>query len=156
MRRKLTERNADRPPSAEVIDAAVHLSDAVGQWRNQIVEIGDVQQVTDLSAFPSMADIGERSAIDMPRQPERDHALIDLAHLPGAGEDAAAQDSGTKAVSGAILVDELLGGEFRRSVDRTRPRRAEAFGNAALGPTVPCRPGFDLEAFTGADERQVQ
>ena len=43
MRRKLTERNADRPPTAEVIDAAVHLADTVGQWRNQIVEIGDVQ-----------------------------------------------------------------------------------------------------------------
>ena len=43
MRRKLTERNADRPPSAEVIDAAVHLTDAVSQWRNQIAEIGDVQ-----------------------------------------------------------------------------------------------------------------
>ena len=42
-----------------------------------------------------MADIGERSAIDMPRQPKCDNALIDLAHLPGAGEDAAAQDSGT-------------------------------------------------------------
>ena len=55
-----------------------------------------MQQVAHLGPGAAIADIGEPAAEDMARQPEPDEALIHLAHLPRAADDAAAVDDGAE------------------------------------------------------------
>ena len=52
----------------------------------------------------------------------REHALVDLAHLPRAGDHAAAVDT-TQAEVG-VLGQQQLGGELRGAVERARAGRA--------------------------------
>ena len=50
--------------------------------RDQIVEIGDVQDVANLQALAAESDCSQRAAKQMARGPQHEEALIDLAHLP--------------------------------------------------------------------------
>ena len=59
-------------------------------------------------------------------------ALVDLAHLPGAGDDAAAVDHGGHAEARPVLLDQQLGGELGGAV--------EGAGAAPAGSARRCRP----------------
>ena len=60
-------------------------------------EVVDVEQVAHLLAAAAEADVGERPPEHVREHPVRHDALVDLAHLPRAGDDAAPIDDGAKA-----------------------------------------------------------
>ena len=59
---------------------------------DQVDQVLDVEQVADLLALAAEADVGERVAEVVGEHPVGEDALVDLAHLPGAGDHAAAVD----------------------------------------------------------------
>ena len=65
----------------------------------------------------------------MASDPERDHALVNLAHLPGAGDDAATVDQGAHAVAEDVLLNQLLASQLACPVERSRPIERKALGD---------------------------
>src|SRR3954447_8337614 len=61
---------------------------------DQVHNILDVDQVTDLLAGTAVPDVGERPPEVVAEHPMRENALVDLAHLPRACDDAEAVDHG--------------------------------------------------------------
>ena len=133
-RRQLGQRDAVGAAAADVVDAA-GIACQVGDLQpDEIVEIGDVQHVTDLQPLAAEPDVGETAAIQMPRRPQDDESLIDLAHLPRAGNHAASVDDRPQAVHRAVLLDQQLGGELGRAVHRAKARQREVRGDALVRP----------------------
>ena len=75
-----------------------------------------------------------RAAEQVPRHPQDDETLVDLAHLPGAGDHAAAVDHRAQAVHRAIFLDQQFGGELGGAVQGTGAGQRKIFGNAGGGP----------------------
>ncbi len=57
----------------------------------------------------------------MRHDPKRSNALVDLAKLPGPGNDSTAINNGLNPVGSAVFFDELFRGKFGKSVERPRP-----------------------------------
>src|SRR5205085_8115904 len=89
-------------------------------------------EVAHLLAPPTPADVGELAPEVVPAHPEGEDALVDLAHLPRAGDDAAAVDDEAQAIHRAIFLDEQFGAELRRAIERPRALQREVLGDAAL------------------------
>ena len=64
---------------------------------------------------------------------ERDDAMVPLAHLPGSGDDAAPIDDGAQAKTTAVLLNQILAGEFHPAIERTRGVHGEGLADAAGG-----------------------
>ena len=113
-----------------------------------------MQHVADLVAGAAEPAIGEGAAIKVPRRPQHKKALVDLAHLPGPGQDAAAVDDRPRPKGGVIFLDQQFRGELARAVKRAGARRQEIFADAALGPPSPISPGCDDQPIAFAPQRQ--
>ena len=64
------------------------------------------------------ANIAQRAGRSMPGHPERHDALVDLAHLPGAGQDAAAVDDRAHSIGMNIFLNQKLARQLARPVER--------------------------------------
>ena len=123
---------------------------------DQIDQVLDVEEVADLLARAAVADVGERPAEEVAEQPPGEDTLIDLAHLPGAGDHAAAVDHRSQPEGIGVLLDQVLGGELGGAVERAGAGHRERLGDA-------CRPGAgdrlglgELEAGLSLLESQLQ
>ena len=76
------------------------------------------------------ADVGERVAEVVGEHPVGEDPLVDLAHLPGAGDHAAAVDHRGDAEPVAVLLDQQLGGELGRAVEGAGALERELLGDA--------------------------
>ena len=77
-----------------------------------------MEEVSHLLSASAEADVRERPPKHVGEHPVRHDALVDLAHLPRACDDTAAIDDGPKAERRTVLLDEELGCELRRAVER--------------------------------------
>ena len=75
----------------------------------------------------------------MTGKPQHDKALIDLAHLPRTGNDAATVDHRAQAIHRAILFDQQLGCKFGRPVKRAIAGK-EKYSEMPAALTPGCRP----------------
>src|SRR3954471_15948107 len=78
---------------------------------DQVDQVLDMEEIAHLLAMPSEADVAERVAEVVGEHPVGEHPLVDLPHLPGAGDDAATVDHRGDAEPLAVLLDQHLGGE---------------------------------------------
>ncbi len=93
-RGRLEQREAAVAAAADVRDYTVPPIWCGELLVDQVDEVLDVQQVANLLSGPVVADVRQRPAEVVGKQPVREHALVDASHLPGAGDHAAAVDDG--------------------------------------------------------------
>jgi hypothetical protein len=74
-----------------------------------------------------------------------EHPLVDLAHLPGAGEHAAAVDHRADPERGPVLGGEQLAGELGGAVKGPRPVQREALRHAGRPDPGALLVGVELE-----------
>jgi hypothetical protein len=113
---------------------------------NEIDDIVDRDQVPDLLALPAVSEVGQLPAEVMAQHPMREDALVDLAHLPGAGNDAAAVDNRHEPEGGGVFGDQQLGGQLRRSVERSGAIQRKALRDSPLRNAFERLLGLELEA----------
>jgi hypothetical protein len=70
---------------------------------NQVDEIVDEQQVPDLLAPRSIADVAKGSAEVVAQYPVSEDTLVDLPHLPWASDYPAAVDDSSEAEGVGVL-----------------------------------------------------
>ena len=114
-----------------------------------------MQQVAHLLALAAEADVLERVAEVVGEHPVGEDALVDLAHLPGAGDHPAAVDDRLQAEGGPVLLDQQLGGELGRAVERARALQRKVLGDARRGDARDVLFGCDLEPRLGLLQRQL-
>ena len=151
---QLDERDAVGWSAADVVDLAREASQVAELHAHEIVQIDHVQHVAHLQSVPAEARERELAAIFVSRRPERDEALIRLAHLPRSRDEPAAVDDRPQAVHRVVFLDEQLGGQLARAVERSRPARRKALGDAARRPAQARGAGGELQSITPALERQ--
>ena len=122
---------------------------------DQVDEVIDVEEVADLLAMSPEPDVGERVAEVVGEHPVGEYPLVDLSHLPGPGDHAEAVDHGGDAEGRPVLLDQELGGELRRPVERPRALQREVLGDPGRGDAAHGLPGGQLEAGRGLLETQV-
>ena len=104
----------------------------------------------------AVADVGERAAEEVAEQPPGEDALVDLAHLPGAGDHAAAVDHRAQAEGVGVLLDQQLGGELGRPVEGARAGQREVLGDPRRPGAGDGLLGGQLEAGLGLLQRQLE
>ena len=114
-----------------------------------------MENVADLLALASEPGVTQGAAEVMARDPKRDDALIDFAHLPRTGDDATAVDQGAHAVAEDVLLDQLLAGKFAGAVERAWPVEWEALGDPTFRESGDARCVVPAEPRLGLDEWQV-
>ena len=129
--RQLAKRRAHVSSTADVERPSVHHVEILQLVEHQRQEVVDVQHVAHLLALATETDVAERSAEQMPRDPQGNDALIDLAHLPRSRDHAASVRDGAEPVHLAILDHEQLGAQLRGSVQRARALQREVLGDTA-------------------------
>src|SRR3982074_3010553 len=96
-------------PAAQVV-AVPGMPIETGDLKSdQIEQICDMQHVAHLAALAAEADVAQRPPVEMTGGPQHEEALIDLAHLPWAGDHAAAIDNRTQAEGSVVFLDQQLG-----------------------------------------------
>src|SRR5829696_4649486 len=118
----------------------------------QLDEILDVEQVPNLLA--AVPDVRQGPTEVVGEQPVREHPLVYLPHLPGAGDDAAAIDHRSQAEGGCILADQELGRELGRAVERAGALQRELLGDAFLRGAGQRLVGSELEPRLALAQRQ--
>ncbi len=86
--------------------------------------------------------------------PVGEDALIDLAHLPGTGDHAAAVDHGSQPEGVAVLLDQQLGGELGGAVQRAGAGEREVLGDPGRRGAGHGCVGGELETGLGLHQRQ--
>ena len=123
---------------------------------HEVAEVVDVQQVAHLLAAAAVADVGQRPLLHVREQPVREHALVDLAHLPRPGDHAEAVDRRGHAERVGVLGEQQLGGELRGAVERARSRQREVLGDPVLGRARHRLLGLEREARLLLAQREPQ
>ena len=129
----LQQRQAALDAAADVDGRAVPAVGVGELVEDEVTEVVDVEHVAHLLARAAVADVAQRAARVVREQPVREDALVDLAHLPRAGDHAAAIDHGPDAERVGVLANEQLGREFRRSVERPRALERERLADPGRG-----------------------
>src|SRR5262249_58208855 len=96
--RRLAQRDTVRGAAPDVPDAPgviVYVRDLV---QHQVAKIVNMEKIADLLAAAAEADVLEATVKTVRRQPECDHALLGLGHLPRTGQQAAPIDRMANAV----------------------------------------------------------
>src|ERR1700761_6884541 len=117
----LAQREAALVAAAGVHGTAVPLVGIEQLPLDQVDQVLDVQKIAHLLAMPPEPDVGERVAEIVGEHPVGEHPLVDLSHLPGAGDDAETVDHGGHAERRAVLLDQQPGGQPPRPLERPRP-----------------------------------
>ena len=126
---RLAQREAALAAAADVDRAAVPALGVEQLALDEVDEVLDVEQVADLLALAAEPDVGERAPEMVGQEPVGEDALVDLAHLPGPGEHAAAVDHRRDALARAVLLDQQLGGELGRAVEGPVSDHRELLGD---------------------------
>ena len=114
----------------------------------QLEEILDMQNIPHLLPGPTESDIGQGASEMVSRNPQHGHPLVDLAHLPGTGKNAAAIHDGPEVIGRDIFVDEQFRAELGCPVQRSGPDQGKVLRDALQGdtraspiqvPLEPCR-----------------
>ena len=150
-----SERLHSRPPPTLAVDAAPALRVAE-LLVDQVDQVVDVEQVAHLLAGAAVADVGEGPAEVVAEQPPGEDALVDLAHLPGPGDHAAAVGHRAQAEGVGVLLDQQLGGELGRAVERARAGEREVLGDARRPGAGDGLLGGELEAGLGLLQLQLE
>ena len=79
-----------------------------------------MQQVTDLLAATAETDVLQRPLKMMAGHPQSNDSLVDLSHLPGAGDDSATIDQRGQAAGVIVFLDQQFAGELAGPIERTR------------------------------------
>src|SRR5512138_2772193 len=85
--------------------------------RNELEEVGRMEEVANLLCLTAEARVAQRSPEKVIHHPEREHSLVHLAELPGSGDDSAAVDDRFQPVGSNVLPGDHLGGELTRAVE---------------------------------------
>ncbi len=145
-RGRLQQREAALAAAADVGGDAAPALRVAELLVDQVDQVVDVEQVAHLLARAAVADVGERAAEEVAEQPPGEDALVDLAHLPGPGDHAAAVGHRAQAEGVGVLLDQQLGGELGRAVEGAGAGQREVLGDARRpGPGDRLR-GGQLEA----------
>src|SRR3954451_19565722 len=154
-RGRLAQRKAALVAAADVHRAPVPGAGIEQLPLDQVEQVLDVEEIAHLLATPPEPDVAERVAEVVGEHPVGEDPLVDLAHLPGSGDDAAAVDHGGDTEALAVLLDQHLGGQLGGTVERPRPLEREVLGDP-LRPHSPHRlRGGDLEAGLGLLQVQL-
>src|SRR5436305_2691403 len=151
----LTQREAALAATADVHRAPVPRLGLEQLALDQVNQVLDVKEVAHLLALPTDADVAERVAEAVGEHPVGEDPLVDLAHLPGAGDDAAAVDHRRDAEALAVLLDQQLGRELGRAVERPRALEREFLGDALRAHSADRLLGSELEAGLGLLQVQL-
>ena len=126
---RLQQREAALAAAADVDGAPVPGPLVEQLALDQVDQVLDVQQVAHLLAPAAEADVAERVAEVVGEHPVGEDALVDLAHLPGAGDHAAAVDHRRHPEAGPVLLDQQLGGELGGAVEGAGAVERELLGD---------------------------
>ena len=140
-----SERLHSRPPPTLTVRPS-QLAGVEQLALDQVDQVLDVEQVAHLLALAAEADVGERVAEVVGEHPVGEDALVDLAHLPGAGDHAAAVDHRRHAEPRPVLLDQQLGGELGGAVEGAGALEREVLGDAGRRDARHRLLGGDLEA----------
>ncbi len=143
---RLQQREAALAAAADVDGAPVPGVGIEQLALDQVDQVLDVEQVAHLLALAAEADVAERVAEVVGEHPVREDALVDLAHLPRPGDDAAAVDHRGHAEAGPVLLDQQLGGELGGAVEGAGAVEREVLGDARRRDPGDRLLGGDLEA----------
>ena len=127
---RLQQREAALAAAADVDGAPVPRLRVEQLALDQVDQVLDVEQVAHLLAAAAEADVGERVAEVVGEHPVGEDPLVDLAHLPGPGDHAAAVDHRRHAEPRPVLLDQQLGGELGRPVEGAGAVQRELLGDA--------------------------
>ncbi len=130
-RRRLLEGQAAAPATADVGGHAIPMLGIAELTIDQLDQIVDVEEITDLLARAAKPDVVKRTTEVVGEHPVGEHALVDLAHLPRTGDHAATVDDRSQAVRGPVFLDQQFGGLSFVAPYRLR---APARGNASEMP----------------------
>ncbi len=109
---RLGERQAHVAAAADVDGGAGPVTGPHELVVDQVDQVADVEQVADLLALAAVADVAQVLPEAVGEQPIGEDALVDLAHLPGPGDHAAAVDDGLHAERRGVLGDQQLAASF--------------------------------------------
>src|SRR6201999_1658320 len=152
---RLAQREAALVAAAGVHGAAVPLVGIEQLPLDQVDQVLDVEEIAYLFAMPPEPDVGERVAEVVGKHPVGEYPLVDLSHLPGAGDHAEAVDHGGDAERGPVLLDQQLGGQLGGSVERARALQREVLGDPGRGDAADLLLGGELEPRLGLLQPQV-
>src|SRR5207302_9707774 len=128
--RQLDERQAATESAADIERATGPVVRACELILEQVDQVLDVQEIAHLLTVAAEAEIAQRAPEVMGKQPVRENALIDLAHLPGAGDNAATIDHRPETERLGILGDQHFRRELRRSVKGAGARERKLLRDA--------------------------
>ena len=149
--RQLAQRDTSFGSTRDIVGRSGMAIELPQLQRKQIIEIIYMQDISDLQTFSAKARIGQRTAIEVPRHPQHDEALIDLAHLPRAGQNATAIDHGPQSVHFTVFFDQQFGGELGCAIQRTAARERKGFADAGRSrPAVAGRSGRQRQAIAAS------
>ncbi len=143
------EGGADVASAADVEGLAGEGIEVVDLVQDELEEVVDVEHVAYLFAGAAVADVFEGTTEEVAGGPEHDDALVDFAHLPGSGEDAAAVGETAQVVHGDVFGEEVFGAEFGRAVEGTCAVERKGFGEALGGYAGDVLLGVEFEAGLG-------
>src|SRR5215218_8903681 len=102
---------------------------------DEVDQVVHVEEVAHLLAGTAVSDVAELAPEVVAEQPVGEDPLVDPAHLPGAGDHAAAVDHRRQAECRRELGDEQLRRQLGGSVERARALEREDFAYPRLrGP----------------------
>src|SRR3954470_5728164 len=154
-RGRLAQREAALAATADVHSAPVPVLGVEQLTLDQVDQVLDVEEVPYLLAMPPEPDVAEWVAEAVGEHPVGEHPLVDLAHLPGPGNDAAAVDHRRHAEALAVLLDQQLGRELGGAVERPRALEREVLGDALRTHPPHRLLAGDLEAGLGLLQVQL-
>ena len=117
--------------------------------------VSRMQAVADLESRAAEADVFQRTPGAPGVDPKGENALVGLAKLPRAGEDAAAIDPNGEAVGVAVFQREPLGAELRAAVETDWRRCGELLGDSVARPARTGCGGWQLKASRSFFHRQA-
>src|SRR6187399_2380772 len=130
---RLEQREAVVPAAPDVAHEARPATRVAELLVHQLDQVVDVEQIAHLLSLASIADVAQREAEVMVKEPEGEDSLVDLAHLPGPGDHPATVDHRAQPEARRVLLDQQLGGELGRPVEAAGSVEREVLGDARRG-----------------------
>jgi hypothetical protein len=131
----LEERETRLAPAADVERSAGPGGGVSQLHLDQVDQVVDVDHVANLLALAAVADVRQRPLQVVAQHPMREDALVDLAHLPGPRDHAAAIDHRAHPEGLRVLGDQVLGRQLGGAVKRPPARERERLGHPRTGHT---------------------
>src|SRR5262249_25005641 len=102
---------------------------------DEIGQVSDVQQITDLLACPTEADVGKRHLEVMGEHPVSEDTLVALAHLPRTRDHSTAIDDRGQPEAIGILGRQQLARQLAGAIQGACTPHRKALGYSVFGGT---------------------